>query len=76
MVNCSQLALIKVLIAHIIIIKRTMSSGLIAYFTGYLLTFLTKLPLLGAAFSTKLAYMNTLQQVTVVNCLEEVSWIL
>ena len=39
---------------------------------GHLLTFLTKLPLLGAASGGKLAYLSALLEATVVGYLEEV----
>ena len=40
---------------------------------GYLLTFLTKLPLLGAACGGKLAYLSALLEATVVGHSEEAS---
>lgn len=40
---------------------------------GHLLTYLTKLPLLGAASGGKLAYLSALLEATVVGHLEEVS---
>ena len=40
---------------------------------GFLLTFLTKLPQLGSSYGTRVAYLSTLLQVTVVNNVEDVS---
>ena len=40
---------------------------------GTLLSYLTKLPVLGAAHGTRLAYLTSLLEITIVNNVEEVS---
>ena len=43
---------------------------------GSLHVYLTKLPILGDAYGTRLAYLTSLLEVTVVNPIEQVSWVL
>ena len=41
-------------------------------FIGTLLSYLTKLPVLGAAHGTRLAYLTSLLEITIVNNVDEV----
>lgn len=49
------------------------SNRAITCFAGTLLSYLTKLPVLGAAHGTRLAYLTSLLEITIVNNVEEVS---
>ena len=42
-------------------------------FAGTLLSYLTKLPVLGTAHGTRLAYLTSLLEITIVNNVDEVS---
>lgn len=48
------------------------SNKAITCFIGTLLSYLTKLPVLGAAHGTRLAYLTSLLEITIVNNVEEV----
>ena len=57
------------LIEHTLSVTRIKQSR----FVGTLLSYLTKLPVLGAAHGTRLAYLTSLLEITIVNNVEEVS---
>ena len=44
-------------------------------FIGTLLSYLTKLPVLGAAHGTRLAYLTSLLEITIVNNVDEVFYL-